>query len=186
MRKSVRAVLVAASVVAVAAVAAVGLAACGTSESTAQAQTVPANAQGGGTMGDPSSMFTQALDPLVTAGTITNDQEQTVISALSSSMSANAPSGGMQTPPAQPSGGSQPTPGAQPSAGATPPAGMPQGGPAAAFSDALDGLVSDGTITAAQATAIEDALSAAQPAGAPSGQQTGSGVQSGSSSARTY
>jgi hypothetical protein len=90
----------------------------------------------------------------------------------------------MQSPPAQPSNGStppaQPSGGAAPSAGSTPPAGM-QGGPSATFSDALDGLVSDGTITSTQKTAIQEALTSAMPGPgsgqAPSG-ATGTSTQS--------
>ena len=116
MQRRVRIALATVSAAAVAVTGAVGLSACGSSESTAQAATTASQGavagQPGGQMGDPSAMLTQALDPLVSAGAITSDQEQTVVSALSSAMQAGAPSGGTQTPPAQPSSGS--TPPAQP------------------------------------------------------------------------
>ena len=181
MQRRVRIALGTVAAAAVAVTGAAALSACGTSASTAQAATTSQTAvagQQGGQMGDPSSMLAQALDPLVSAGTITSDQEATVVSALASAMQANAPSGGQ--PPSQPSSGS--TPPAQPSSDSTPPAvpsggSGPQGGPAAMFSDTLAGLVSDGTITADQQTAIEEALSSAMPA--PGGQPPSGAAPSG-------
>jgi hypothetical protein len=61
-----------------------------------------------------------------------------------------------------------------PSDGGTPPSGaqgtMPD--PSRMFSTALDSLVSDGTITSAQETAIAEALGSAMQQGGPGGQQS--------------
>jgi hypothetical protein len=120
-----------------------------------------------------SAMFTQALDPLVEAGTITNDQETAVVEAIGSSM----PGAGDQGQSGQaPSSGATPPAGGMLSPGATPQGGTPQQGsmpdPSQMFSSALAALVDDGTITSAQQTAIVEALSAAMQQGGP-GQQSG-------------
>ena len=126
-----------------------------------------------------SALFTQALAPLVKAGTITSDQESAVITALSSS----GPGQGGQMP----SAGATPPSGQMPSSGATPPSGaqssMPD--PSRMFGAALDALVSDGTITSAQETAITKALSSAMQQGGPGGQPstTQSGTTTSSRSA---
>ena len=115
-----------------------------------------------------SATFSTALDPLVEAGTITSDQESTVIDALTSSMP------GGQGGQGQPSPGATPPSGQMPSSGATPPSGGQQGSAPDAgqmFSSTLDGLVTDGTITSAQETAISEALSSAMRNAGPGGQQ---------------
>lgn len=175
MHRRVRIALATASAAAVAVTGAVGLGACGTSESTAEAasaQTPAFAAQAGGLQGDPSALLAQALDPLVSDGTLTSGQGEAVVSALASAMAVNVPSGGMQASPEQPADGS--TPPSMPSDGSAAPA-MPQGGPTALLSDTLDGLVSDGTITADQQTAIEEALASAMPA--PAGEPPSGGTQ---------
>jgi hypothetical protein len=105
-----------------------------------------------------SGMFTQALNPLVNKGTITNDQEAAVVKAIS----ASTPSGGA---PGQ--GGTPLSAGAQPSPGAAPSGSRP--GPSAMFTAALDALVGKGTITTTQ----EKAIVAALAAGMRGGPQTG-------------
>ncbi len=167
MRRPIVAVAVAALILAAVAVAGFGIAACGSSSGSATtAQTAASGPPGGGQAPDMSALFTQALDPLVKAGTITSDQESAVITALSSS----GPGQGGQAP----SAGGTPPGGQMPDSGATPPSGaqgsMPE--PSQTFSTALDALVSDGTITSAQATAITKALSSAMPQGGLGGQQS--------------
>jgi len=164
MRRPLVAVAVAAVILAAALAGGFVLAACGSSDDASATQ-----AAATGTAGQPpdmSSMFAQALDPLVEDGTITSDQESAVIEAL-------GPSGpGGQG--GQPSGG-QPSPGATPPAGATPPGGGQQGSmpdPSQMFGTALDDLVSAGTITSAQQTAISEALSSVMQQGAPGQQQS--------------
>ena len=69
---------------------------------------------------------------------------------------------------------------------------MPQQGsmpdPSQMYSSALDTLVSDGTITTDQATALAEALSSAMQQGGPGGQQgaTQTGTTSSTSSTQTY
>jgi hypothetical protein len=96
-------------------------------------------------MGDSSAMLGRRLDPLVQRGTISAAQQQSIVAALTDAV-ANA------RPSVMPTGGAQP-----PDLGAL-------------FSTALDPLVNDGIITAAQEAAVSTALSA-PPAGAPSGSQ---------------
>jgi len=143
------------------------LAACGSSDdadATQAAATGPA-----GQAPDMSSMFAEALDPLVEDGTITSDQESAVIEALGSGGPGGQPAGG------QPSPGATPPSGEMPAAGATPPSGGQQGSmpdPSQLFGTALDDLVSAGTITSSQETAISEALSSAMQQGGPGRQQT--------------
>jgi len=166
MRRPIVAVAVAALILAAVTVAGFGIAACGSSsDSATTTQAAASGPPGGGQAPDMSALFTQALDPLVKAGTITSDQESAVIAALSSS----GPGQGGQAP----SAGATPPSGQLPSSGATPPSGargsLPD--PSQMFSTALDSLVSDGTITSAQETAITKALSSAMQQGGPGGQQ---------------
>ena len=84
-----------------------------------------------------------------------------------------APGGQASGRPAQP--GRDAAQRQMPSAGATPPSGGQQGSmpdPSQMFGTALDDLVSDGTITSAQETAISEALSSAMQQGGPGRQQT--------------
>ncbi len=156
--------------VSAAAVALVALPACGGSTTQTTAAMPAGPGENGGMPGDPSTMLTQRLDALVSAGTITSAQEQTVVSALKAAMSG-AFSGGQagQTAPAP--GATPPAQGAAPSPGATPPSqgGVPPGqggasgagGPGARlFSGALAELVTAGTITKAQSQAVLEALTA--------------------------
>jgi hypothetical protein len=172
MRRPIVAVAVAALILAVATVAGLGLAACGDSSGSAATTEAAAGGAAGGRPPDMSAMFTQALDPLVEAGTITSDQEAAVVEAIGSSM----PGAGDQGRSGQaPSSGATPPAGGMPSPGATPQGGTPQGSmpdPSQMFSSALAALVDDGTITSAQQTAIVEALSAAMQQGGP-GQQSG-------------
>ena len=173
MRRPIIAVAVAVLILAATTAAGLGISACGSSSTTATTQAA-SGAPGGGQAPDMSAAFTTALDPLVKAGTITSDQESAVLDALSSS----TPSGqGGQAP----SSGSTPPSGSMPSAGATPPSGAQGGtqGPSKLFSVALAKLVSDGTITSAQKTAISSALSSAMQGGP--GQQGATTTQTGSS-----
>jgi hypothetical protein len=167
MRRPIVAVVVAVVILAAASTGGLLLAACGSSSGSASAtQAAAANAPGGQPP-DMSSMFGTALDPLVKAGTITSDQESTVIDALTSSM----PSGGQG---GQPGDAATPPSGQMPSSGATPPSGGQQGSAPDAgqmFSSTLDGLASDGTITSAQETAILKALSSAMQNAGPGGAQ---------------
>ncbi len=176
MRRPVIAVAVAVLILAAATAAGLGISACGGTTATATTQATATGASGGGQAPDMSAAFTTALDPLIKAGTITSDQEGSVIDALTSSMpggaSGQAPSSG-STPP----GGSMPSPGATPQGGSE--GAMPD--PSRLFSSALDKLVSDGTITSAQRTAIGKALSSAMQGGP--GQQGGATTQTGASSA---
>ena len=174
MRRPIIAVAVAVLILAATTAAGLGISACGSSTTTATTQAAATGAPGGGQAPDMSAAFTTALDPLVKAGTITSDQESAVLDALSSS----TPSGqGGQAP----SSGSTPPSGSMPSSGATPPSGAQGGmqGPSKMFSSALAKLVSDGTITSAQKTAISSALSSAMQGGP--GQQGGTTTQNGSS-----
>jgi hypothetical protein len=145
-----------------------------------------------------SALFTQALDPLVEEGTITSAQETAVVAALTSSRPDGGPGqGGEGQPEEMPSLGAPPPGGQVPSSDATPPGGQlgaaPQGSapdPSRMFSSALDALVSDGTITRAQETAITEALNSAMLQGGPGRQggatQTQSGGSTATSSAQTY
>jgi hypothetical protein len=173
MRRPLVAVAVAVVILAAATAGGFLIAGCGGSSGSASA-TQTAAAGPGGQAPDMSSLFAQALDPLVQDGTITRDQESAVIDALGSA----GPGG--QAPGGQPSGGqlspgATPPSGQMPSPGATPPSGGQQGSlpdPSQMFSSALDGLVSDGTITASQETAISEALSSAMQQAGPGQQQT--------------
>jgi hypothetical protein len=177
MRRPLVAVAIAVAILAAATTGGLLLAACGSSSGSASTTQAAATNASGGQAPDMSATFTAALDPLVKAGTITSAQESTVIDALSSSM----PSGGQG---GQPSAGATPPSGQTPAAGATPPSGGTQGSKPDAsqmFSSTLDGLVSDGTITSAQETAISKALSSAMQQAGPSGQQqTSTGSTQGS------
>ena len=174
MRRPIIAVAAAVLILAATTAAGLGISACGSSATTATTQAAATGAPGGQAP-DMSAAFTAALDPLVKAGTITSDQESTVLDALSSSMpggqGGQAPSSG-STPPS----GSMPSPGATPRGGST--GAMPD--PSQLFSTALDKLVSKGTITSAQETAISKALSSAMQGGP--GRQGGATTQTGSSS----
>ena len=171
MRRPIVAVVVAVVILAAATTGGLLLAACGSSSGSASTTQAAATNAPGGQAPDMSSMFSTALDPLVKAGTITSDQESTVIDALTSSM----PSGGQGGQGGQPSPGATPPSGQAPSSGATPPSGAQGSAPGGGqmFSSTLNSLVSDGTITSAQKTAIAKALSSAmQNAGPGSQQQT--------------
>ena len=114
MRRPIVAVAVAALILAAVTVAGFGIAACGSSSgSAATTQAAASGAPGGGQAPDMTGLVTQALDPLVEAGTITSDQESAVVDALSSS----GPGQGGQMP----SAGATPPSGQPPSGGATPP-----------------------------------------------------------------
>jgi competence protein ComGC len=117
-----------------------------------------------------SSTFAEALDPLVSDGTITSEQESAVIDALSSAGPGGAQGQGQPSPEATPASGQAP------SSGGTPPAGQQGSMPDASqmFGSTLDELVGDGTITASQQSAISEALSSAM-------QQAGPGQQGSSS-----
>ena len=175
MRRPIIAVAVAVLILAATTAAGLGISACGSSPTAATTQADANGAPGGGQAPDMSAAFTTALDPLVKAGTITSDQESTVIASLSSSM----PSGGQSGQ--APSSGSTPPSGSMASPGATPLSGAQGGmqGPSWMFSSTLAKLVSDGTITSAQKTAISSALSSAMQGGP--GQQGGTTTQNGSS-----
>ena len=187
MRRPIVAVAAAALILAVATSAGLGLAACGNSSGTAATQAAATGAPGRGQPPDMSAMFTQALDPLVEDGTITSDQETAVVEALASSMPGPGARGAQM-----PSSGATPPSGQMPSPGAVPQGGVPQQGsipdPSEMFSSALDSLVSDGTITAAQEAAIAEALGAAMQQGGPGGQQgtTQTGTTSSTDSTQTY
>lgn len=187
MRRPIVAVSVAALILTVATSAGLGLAACGSSSGTATTQAPATGAPGGGQPPDMSARFTQTLDPLVEDGTITSDQETAVVEALASSMPGPGGQGGQM-----PSSGATPLSGQMPSPGATPQGGVPQQGarpdPSQMFSSALDSLVSDGTITAVQETAIAEGLAAAMQQGGPGGQQGTTQIETTSptSSTQTY
>jgi hypothetical protein len=176
MRRPLAAIAAAVAILAAATAGGLLIAACGGSSDSASAtQTATAEGSGGQPL-DMSSMFAQALDPLVTDGTITSDQESAVIDALSSS----GP-GGAQGQGGQPSPGATPPSGEMPSDGATPPSGGQQGSmpdPSQMFDSTLDGLVDDGTITASQQTAISEALSSAMQQAGPGQQSSTSAVGS--------
>jgi hypothetical protein len=169
MRRPIVAVALAALILATVTVAGLGIAACGDSSGSATTQAAATGPAGGGQPPDMSAMFAQALDPLVEDGTITSDLETAVVTALTSSMASGGPGQGDQSQNGQmPSPGATPPNGQAPSAGATPPGGRqgaaPPGSapdPGRMFSSVLDALVSDGTITSAQETAISEALSSA-------------------------
>jgi hypothetical protein len=170
MRRPIVAVAAAVVILAAATTGGLLLVACGGSSGSASTTQTAATDGSGGQPPDMSSMFGTALDPLVEAGTITSDQETTVIDALTSSM----PSGGQGGQGGRPSPGATPPTGQMPSSGATPPSGAQQGSAPDAsqmFSSTLDGLVSDGTITSAQETAVSEALSSAMQNAGPGGQQ---------------
>ena len=157
MRAPIRVAVLVASLVVTVGASGFVLAACGgSSAADAQAQVGPSGMpQPNGPMGDPSAMIAQLLDALVEDGTISSEQQTAVVDAIRTSM----PGGSGGAPQ-----GAQPSPGAQPPSGARP---LDRG---AMFSTALAALVEKGTITAAQQTAIEAALTQDMP-GAPSGAQ---------------
>ena len=126
------------------------LAGCGSSDASAT-PTGRASGGPGQSGGDPSSMIAGRLASLVAKGTITSAQEKAVVSAIASSMTGD-----------RPSGGASPSPGAQPQTQS----GM--------FESALATLVSRGTITSVQKSAVATALSKGMQAGGgqpPSGGQ---------------
>jgi hypothetical protein len=155
----------------------IAISGCGSSSGSASAGVSAQNQP----VGDMSSQITKLLDPLVENGTITSSQESAVLEALASAM-GNGPGGATPSPGATPPAGAQPTPGATPPSGAQAPSGgqAPQGGrgPTAMFSKALASLVSDGTISATQKTAIVKALSAGLQGGPSGGQQPTASSQS--------
>lgn len=158
MRRPFAAVAVAVVILASATAAGLLIAACGSSDSTSSTQTAAA---GAGQRPDMSSLFAEALDPLVQAGTISSDQKSAVIEALGSGGPGGPPSGGQPSPGATPPGGEMPADGATSPDGGQ--GSMPD--PSQMFGSALDDLVSDGTITASQETAITEALSSAMQQG---------------------
>jgi hypothetical protein len=166
MRRPIVAVVVAVVILAAATTGGLLLTACGSSSGSASTTQAAATNAPGGQAPDMTSVFSSALDPLVEAGTISSDQESTVLDALTSSMPSSGQGG-------QPSPGATPPSGQAPSAGATPPSGAQGAMPDASqmFSSPLDSLVSDGTITSAQETAISEALSSAMQKAGPGGQQ---------------
>ena len=155
MHRSTCAAVLAASLLLTIGVSGFALTACGgSSVADAQAQAVgTGTTQANGSMGDPSDAIAQRLAALVEDGTITSAQQAAVVAAVKASM----PGGSGGAPQ-----GAPPSPGAQPPQGAQPP---DQG---AMFSTALHALVEKGTITAAQQTAIEAALTQGAP-NAPGG-----------------
>ena len=155
MHRSTRAAVLAAALLLASGASGLVLAACGGSSVTdAQAQAASSGmTRPGGQTGDPGAMIGQQMDALVEDGTITSAQQAAVVAAVKASM----PGGSGGAPQ-----GAPPSPGAQPPQGAQPP---DQG---AMFSTALDALVEKGTITAAQQTAIEAALTQGVP-NAPGG-----------------
>jgi hypothetical protein len=167
MRRRIIAVMAAA----VAAATAGGvLAGCGSSGTT---QAAAQSAQPGGGTGMMSNTFNTALQSLVDDGTITVDQKTAVLKALSSAMSQGGPGAQGAAP-----GETRPSPGATPPGGGQQgqaPSGAQGGAPdmSSMFSSALDDLVSAGTITSAQQTAIVEVLSSAKPQGVPSGANNG-------------
>jgi hypothetical protein len=173
MRRPLAAVAVAVVILGTAAAGGLLIAACGgSSDSASTTQTATGQSPGG--QQDMSSMFADALDPLVEDGTITSDQESAVIEALGSSGPSGQGQGG------QPSAGATPPSGQTPSAGGSPPASAQQGSmrdPSEMFDSALDDLVSDGTITASQQSAISEALSSAMQQASPGQQGATSSTQ---------
>ena len=179
MRRPFLAVAAAFVILAVATVGGATIAACGGSSDGA-AEAAASAAPGGGHMPDMSSVFTQALDPLVEDGTITGAQEDAVVESLTASLPDRGAQGQGGEPPSQ---GTQPSPGATPS-GDTPPDAGARPDPGSMFTDALEELVEGGTITADQETAIVEALSAGMQGG-PS--QGGAPAQSdGTSTTQSY
>ena len=169
MRRPIVAIAVAALILAAATAGGSVLQACGGTTATTT-QAAASGAPGGGQAPDMSGMFTTALDPLVKAGTITSAQEAAVVTALKASM----PSGGQGGQP--PGQGSLPSPGATPNG--TPPSAAARPGGSGMFTAALDKLVSAGTITAAQETAIAKALSSGMQGGPGQGVATPTGSSS--------
>ena len=176
MRRPLVTVAVAAVLLAAATAGGFLLAACGGSSGSASSTQSAATNAPGGQAPDMSATFKTALDPLVKAGTITSPQESAVIDSLSSSM----PGGGQG---GRPSPGATPPFGQMPGSGATPSSGGQQGSApdrSGMFSSQLKSLVSDGTITSAQETAISKALSSAMQQAGPGGR-----VQSSTSSTQS-
>lgn len=140
----------------------VALSACGTGASASAEQTAKAGrpSPGSGGPGGMTDAFDAALSDLVDEGTITDAQKAAVLDKLASA-APPAPPGGAQG--AAPSDGATPAPGATPRAGQA--GAQPGTGPD--FSTALDGLVTDGAITADQQQAIVAALQSARPQGGP-------------------
>ena len=93
MRRPLVAVAVAVVILAAATAGGFLIAACGGSSGSAST-TQTAAAGPAGQAPDMSSLFAQALDPLVEDGTITSDQESAVIDALGSSRSRRPGAGG--------------------------------------------------------------------------------------------
>ena len=147
--------LAALAVAAVVVVVAAMLAACGSGDTTQETA-------GNGQLAhdDMATALATALDGLVEDGTITSTQQEAIVTALSTGMS----------PPQGTQGDST---------GGTPPSAMPQaqGSPPAApdndtgsrsnrmYTESLDALVTDGTITSAQEEAVIAALEDAMPQG---------------------
>ena len=177
MRRPLSAVLVAAAILAAATTGGLLLAACGSPSGSASTTQAAVAGGAGGQAPDMSATFKTALDPLVKDGTITSSQESAVLDALSSSM----PGGGQGV---QPGAGATPPAGQTLGDGATPPSGGQQGSapdPGRMFSSQLNSLVSDGTITSAQETAVSKALgSAMRQAGPGGGQQASTSSTQGS------
>ena len=167
MRRPMMAVAVAALILAAATLGGFALASCGGSAGGSTTKAVASGLPGGGQMPDVSAMFTQALDPLVEASTITSEQEAAVVEALASSMPGG---GGMGQ------GGRPPSPGAQPSAGATPPSARCRPGPDVLLSARRTRRRGRGSRPSRRAP-ISAALSSATPQGGP-GQAGGTQSQS--------
>jgi len=164
MRRPFAAVAVAVVILAAATAGGLTVAACGGS-SAGTGTAAASGAPGGGQMPDMSSMFAQALDPLVEDGTITSAQADAVVDALAASLPDRGAQGQGDQPPGQ---GSQPSPGATPDGGTPLDAGS-RPDPGAMFSSALGELVTAGTITADQETAIVEALSSGMQGGRAQG-----------------
>jgi hypothetical protein len=159
MRRPFAAVAVAVVILAATTAGGLTVAACG--GSSAGTDAAAASGAPGGQMPDMSSVFVQALDPLVEEGTITSAQEDAVVEALSASLPDRGAQGQGDQPPGQ---GAQPSPGATPAAG-TPPDAVSRPDPGVMFAAALDELVAAGTITADQETAIVEALDSGMQGG---------------------
>ena len=94
MRRPYVAVAIAALILAATVAAGAAITACGSSgPATKAAATAP---PGGGQRPDMSSMFTQALDPLVKKCTITATQEKAIVAALAVGMRGGPQTGGTQ------------------------------------------------------------------------------------------
>lgn len=130
---------------------------CGSSTSNDAAATDRAGPNGAPP--DMSSALTTALAAVVEKETITAAQRDAIVTKL-----ASGSAGGPAQPPGNVGDGAPASPPAQPQddAGSRP-------DPSAMFSDAVDELVSAGTITAIQAEAVLEALDdvLSQPGGAP-------------------